>query len=96
MSKVITPATVRSFVAARPALVAKLSPEAQANLTSRGRVHGEVIHAFNVKRSKDKRYVEGMGRQAAAQRKAQRAADVAAGKAGLRGPVRKPSAANGK
>jgi hypothetical protein len=83
-------AQVRAALAARPAVVARLSEKEQHNLASNGRLSRGLVKAYNKGRKPERQYVEGQGNRAkvaaAAQREALRSQGVAVGK---RGPLPK-------
>jgi hypothetical protein len=85
-----TAADVRKFAAENPAKFAKVSEKAAHTLRegARGRLHPEVIAAYNKGRKPERQYVLGRGKEVAAEAKALRAQAVALG-AGRRGPIRK-------
>lgn len=82
-----TAAQVRAAVKANPALVESLSEKARHTLDSRGRMHGEVIAAYNKGKRAEKRYSLGNTASAKAQTAAARAKAVEAGLTGTRGPL---------
>lgn len=104
MSKPVTAATVREFFNSKPERLATLSDAARHTVeqvegkSPRGRLHPEVVKAFNTRRRSDRRYVSGAGSVAAAKAKAEaealRAAAKAAGvEVGARGPLSKAAKA---
>lgn len=86
-----TAQSVRDWFNADPKRVARLSETAKAALAPkrRGRLPAEVIKVYNSKRRKDDRYEGGNTTKVNADRKAARAALVAQGVAGKRGPLPK-------
>ncbi len=85
-----TAAQVRSAVLADKKAVKGLSEKAQANLSSRGRLSGEVKAAFNANRRGVHRYVDGNSKTVAAETAARRESLREAGHAvGARGPLPK-------
>lgn len=96
MYQPITAATVRAYFAERPERVATLSEAAQHTLRegARGRLHPEVVKAYNAKRKQDLRYVLGATKAAAASRASQRAALVEQGLAKAKGRLSKEALAS--
>jgi hypothetical protein len=85
-----TAAQVREALRTDAKRTAGLSEQAMHTLSSRGRLHPDVIKAYNKGRKPEKRYALGNSRQAVTARKAQREALVKAGVAvGKRGPLPK-------
>ena len=77
MSNIVTAATVRSFFNADAKRVARLPEAARVSVQpgARGRLHAEVIKAYNKGRKADKKYVTGATNTAkAAQKDANRKA----------------------
>lgn len=92
-----TAAQVRKALRGDAKRTAGLSEKALHTLNSRGRLHPEVIKAYNKGRKPEKRYVLGNSREAVTARKAQREALVKAGvKVGKRGPLPKAALASVK
>ena len=86
-----TAAQVREFArTATTKTFANLSPEAKHTIAegARGRLHPEVIAAYNKGRKTERQYVLGRGKEVKAEAEALRAKAVALG-AGKRGPIRK-------
>lgn len=83
MSKsIVTARTVRDTIRGNEKVMATLSPEARKTVEpgARGRLHPEVVKAYNKPRRGDRRYVLGAGKVAKAkvQTDRQRAAEIAA------------------
>lgn len=95
MPKSVTAAEVRSFYRADEKRLARLSDEARANVREgvRGRLHPEVIADHN-KRRRTVTYTTGAGVAASRARSEARAALVAQGLAGARGPLSKAAKAS--
>lgn len=94
MSKPVTAAVVRDYFRADEARMERLSEGARATVAqgARGRLHPEVIKAFNSRRKPQRRYVLGANKVVKAQAAAQRAALAESGvKVGTRGPLPKVS-----
>lgn len=90
-AQVVTANTVREFFRADEKRVARLKDAKAAHTVAdgaRGRLHPEVIKAYNKGRKADRQYVEGVGKVVKADAQALRAKAVAAG-AGKRGPLPK-------
>lgn len=94
MSKsIVTARTVRDTIRANAKVMASLSEEARKTVEpgARGRLHADVVKAYNKPRRGDRRYVLGAGKVAKAkvQTDRQHAAEVAAEK-GIPMPKRGP------
>lgn len=74
MSKPVTAAVVRERMRSDAKRTAGLSEKALHTLTSRGRLHPEVIASYNKGRKADQRYVLGATRAAVTAQKAQNVA----------------------
>jgi hypothetical protein len=89
-----TAAQVRAFVSANPKMLDGLSPEARHTVNNRGRLHREVIKAYNKGVKPEKQYVLGASGRAVAAKAAQRAQAAEKGIAvGARGPLSKAALA---
>lgn len=96
MSKVITASTVRNYFREDAKRMESLPEAARASVAegARGRLHPEVIKAYNVKRAKARRYTEGANAKVKGQAEANRKALAEAGiKVGGRGPLSKEAKA---
>lgn len=84
-----TAADVRKFAAENPTRFAKVSDKGLHTVRpgARGRLHPEVIAAYNKGRKADRQYVLGRGKEVKAEADARRAKAVALG-AGKRGPIK--------
>lgn len=88
-AQAVTAATVREFFRADEKRVARLkSDEARHTVRegARGRLHPEVIAAYNKGRKPERQYALGAGKAVKAQAQERRAAAIAMG-AGKRGPL---------
>lgn len=99
MSNIVTAAVVRERMRADSKRTAGLSDKALHTLNSRGRLHPDIIKAYNKGRKPAQRYVLGATRTAVtaqkAENKAKREALVKAGvQVGTRGPLPKAALAS--
>lgn len=98
MAKTVTAATVRAYFREDATRVSKanLSPEAQHTLRegAKGRLHPEVIKAYNAKRRTTARYAEGANAKVKEAAEANRQTLAEAGiHVGARGPLSKEAKA---
>lgn len=86
-----TAAQVRAFVSSNEKMLAGLSDAARHTVSNRGRLHAEVIKAYNKGVKPEKQYVLGNSGRSQSAKAAQRALAVEKGlaKAGSRGPLSK-------
>lgn len=87
----VTASTVRAFFAADPKRAERLKTDKARHTVAegaRGRLHPEVIAAYNRGRKPERQYVLGVGVKAKAEAQTLRAQVVAAG-GGKRGPIAK-------
>lgn len=98
MAKTVTASTVRAYFRENTARVTKanLSDAAKHTLRegARGRLHPEVIEAYNKKRRTESRYALGANAKVKSEREAQRQRLIDAGvEVGKRGPLTKEAKA---